>query len=139
VHEHARVVGHGVRREQRLPDGPQLRRRLLRALELRRHLLLDELELLHLEPVLHRLVVVVEVLPQLRRLERRGVLLEHGLPVGAFVLGRLLRCAGLRHDDVQLARQLLHDGAELRVDLELGHEVLLGVEGLVWVRLYGQP
>ena len=102
-----------MRLVDRLPVGPRLHRRLLRDLELRGHLLLDELVVLLLEPLLHGLFVVVEVLPQLPGLDRRSVLLDDGLHVGADVHERVLRGAGLWWNIVQFAQRLLHDRSEL--------------------------
>jgi len=109
VYEHPRLLGLRVRFDERLSVGPLVHRRLLPDRELRGNLLLIELVLLQLEPVLHGLVLVLEVLPQLPGFERRSVLLDDGLQLGPHVHERVLQGAGMRNDDLFVAFELLHD------------------------------
>jgi len=125
-----------VRIEHRLPVGPELHGRLLHHAELLGHVLLDELELLQRGPVLHRIVLFVEELQQHAGFDRRGVLLVERLPVGPDVHERVLLVAELLVDGLHFAFELLHDRAELHLDVEHRHEVLLVVAGQLSLRMY---
>lgn len=85
--------------------------------------------MLHGEPVLHRLVVFVEELPQHAGFERRGMLLVDRLPVGPDLLGWLLHDAGMWRHELHVALGLLHVGAEL-LGLEQQHEGVLVEQGV---------